>query len=60
MADRDGRRDAYFITRSPNVDFPVTILQSVYSDTDPLPGGSQSMSTSYYRNYVVFDYPGGI
>ena len=54
-ADRNGVRDAYFFTRSPNVDFPVSILESVDSDNDPLLTGSRNMSTSYYRNYVVFD-----
>ena len=55
LGDRNGLRDAYFFTRSPNVDFPVSILESVDSDNDPLRSGSQNMSTSYYRNYVVFD-----
>jgi hypothetical protein len=55
LGDRNGLRDAYFFTRSPNVDFPVSILESVDSDNDPLRAGSQNMSTSYYRNYVVFD-----
>ena len=58
LGDRNGRPDAYFFTRSPNVDQPVTILESVDSDNLPLAGGSQAMSTSYYRNYVVFDSPG--
>lgn len=55
LGDRNGLRDAYLFTRSPNVDFPVTIIESVDSDNDPLRSGSQNMSTSYYRNYVVFD-----
>jgi hypothetical protein len=55
LGDRNQRRDAYLFTRSPNVDFPVTIIESVDSDNDPFRSGSQNMSTSYYRNYVVFD-----
>lgn len=58
LGDRNGLRDAYFFTRSPNVDFPVSILESVDSDNDPLQAGSRNLSTSYYRNYVVFDSSG--
>jgi hypothetical protein len=55
LGDRNGLRDAYFWSGSPNVPRPVTILESVDSDTTPLRAGSEHVSTSYYRNYVVFD-----
>jgi hypothetical protein len=53
--DRNGQRDAYFYTRTQNFDPPVTILESVDSDNDPFSTGAATVSTSYYRNYVVFD-----
>jgi hypothetical protein len=58
LGDRNGLRDAYFWSGSPNVPRPVTILESVDSDNDPLPTGAEHVSTSYYRNYVVFDSAG--
>jgi hypothetical protein len=51
LGDRNGLRDAYFWTDTQD----VSILESVDSDNDPLRTGSQNVSTSYYRNYVVFD-----
>ena len=53
--DRNGVRDAYFWTDTHD----VTILESVDSSSTQLLGGAANMSTSYYRNYVVFDSPGG-
>lgn len=55
LGDRNGRRDAYFFTRTEKFDPPVTILESVDSLTHPLRAGADNVSTSYYRNYVVFD-----
>ena len=58
LGDRNDLRDAYFFTRTDKFDPPVTILESVDSGTDPLRAGSDNVSTSYYRNYVVFDSAG--
>jgi hypothetical protein len=58
LGDRNGLRDAYFFTRTDKFDPPVTILESVDSSTGQLRAGSQNVSTSYYRNYVVFDSAG--
>jgi hypothetical protein len=55
LGDRNGRRDAYLFTRTEKFDPPVTILESVDSSTVPLRAGADNVSTSYYRNYVVFD-----
>ena len=49
--DRNGRPDAYLFTDTRK----VTALESVGSSGDPLSAGAQNPSTSYYRNYVVFD-----
>ena len=53
--DRNGLTDAYFWSNSPNVAQPVTILESVDSDNDPLSTGGRNISTSQYRNYVLFE-----
>ena len=62
--DRNGGvRDAYFYTRTEKFDPPVTIVESVDSNTRQFVTGGDNVSTSYYRNYVVFDSaandPGG-
>jgi hypothetical protein len=49
--DRNGAPDAYLFTGSR----AVTILESVSSSSDPFSTGARNPSTSYYRNYVVFD-----
>lgn len=54
-SDRNGLVDAYFWSGSPNVPQPVTILESVDSDNDPLLTGGSNVSTSQYRNYVLFE-----
>lgn len=54
LGDRNGLRDAYFWTDTQD----VSILESVGSGGSPLRSGSQNVSTSYYRNYVVFDSAG--
>jgi hypothetical protein len=53
--DRNGARDAYFYTRTDKFDPPVTIVESVDSSNDQFTTGGDNVSTSYYRNYVVFD-----
>jgi hypothetical protein len=56
--DRNGVRDAYFYTRTDKFDPPVTILESVNSSTVQLTTGAHNVSTSQYRNYVLFDSSG--
>ena len=56
--DRNGRSDAYFFTRTAKFNPPVTALESLDSSGDQLRAGAQNVSTSYYRNYVVFDSAG--
>lgn len=53
--DRNGLPDAYLFTDTRK----VTALESVDSSGDPLAAGGQNPSTSYYRNYVVFDSSAG-
>ena len=50
-ADRNGLPDAYLFTGTRS----VTALESVDSSSDPFGTGGRRPSTSYYRNYVVFD-----
>ena len=49
--DNNGVTDAYLFTGTRN----VTALESVDSSSDPFSTGGRRPSTSYYRNYVVFD-----
>ena len=49
--DTNGLPDAYLFTDTRS----VTALESVNSNSDPLRAGARNPSTSYYRNYVVFD-----
>jgi hypothetical protein len=49
--DKNGRTDAYFWTETRN----STILETVNSSNDQFTAGGTHPSTSYYRNYVVFD-----
>ena len=49
--DRNRSTDAYLFTDTRE----VTILESVDSSNDPFSTGGRRPSTSYYRNYVVFD-----
>jgi hypothetical protein len=56
--DRNGVRDAYFYTRTEKFNPPVTILETVDSSNAPFRAGGDNVSTSYYRNYVVFDSAG--
>lgn len=49
--DKNGRTDAYFWTETRN----STILETVNSSNDQFKAGGTHPSTSYYRNYVVFD-----
>ena len=57
-ADFNRLTDAYFWSHSPNVERPVTILESVDSDNDPLSTGGRNVATSQYRNYVLFESSG--
>jgi hypothetical protein len=54
LGDLNGQRDAYIWTDTQD----VTILESVSNSGDPLGAGAASASTSYYRNYVVFESAG--
>jgi hypothetical protein len=58
IGDRNGARDAYFFTRTDKFDPPVTILESVGNNTRPMSTGAQNVTTSYYRNYALFDSSG--
>jgi hypothetical protein len=49
--DKNGRTDAYLYTGTRK----VTALETVDSNSDPFSAGGHNPSTSYYRNYVVFD-----
>ncbi|GAC1326061.1 MAG: PD40 domain-containing protein [Thermoleophilaceae bacterium] len=35
----------------------LTLIESAWADGDPLPGGGENPSMSYYANYIVFDSP---
>jgi TolB protein len=51
QGDANGVTDAYLFTDARS----TTLLESVDSSSDPLATGARRPSTSYYRNYVVFD-----
>jgi hypothetical protein len=52
--DSNGRPDAYLYTNVRN----ITLVQSVEKKAEPLPGGGENPSMSFYANYIVFDSPG--
>lgn len=52
--DDNGQPDSYLFTDVRN----LTLVQSVQEKAEPLPGGGQNPSMSFYANYVVFDSPG--
>jgi hypothetical protein len=52
--DRNGVYDSYLYTDVRD----LTLVQSVREKAEPLPGGGQNPSMSYYANYIVFDSPG--
>jgi hypothetical protein len=52
--DKNGTTDAYLFTGTRK----VTILETVNSSNDQFSTGGLRPSTSYYRNYVVFDSSG--
>ena len=52
--DRNKLPDVYLYTDTRK----VTALESVTSNSDPFAAGGRRSSTSYYRNYVVFDSSG--
>jgi hypothetical protein len=52
--DSNGMPDAYLYTDVRS----LTLVQSVEQKAEPLPGGGQNPSMSFYANYIVFDSPG--
>ena len=52
--DRNGQPDTYLYTNVRD----ITLVQSVERKAQPLPGGGQNPSMSFYANYIVFDSPG--
>jgi hypothetical protein len=51
--DRNGRPDSYLFSDVRE----ITLVQSVENRGEPLRGGGENPSTSYYANYMVFDSP---
>ena len=51
--DRNGRPDSYLFSDVRE----ITLVQSVQNRGEPLRGGGENPSTSYYANYMVFDSP---
>jgi hypothetical protein len=51
--DSNGRPDVYLFTDVRD----ITLVQSVEEKAEPLPGGGQNPSMSFYANYIVFDSP---
>ncbi|HEX8645917.1 MAG TPA: hypothetical protein VF715_03385 [Thermoleophilaceae bacterium] len=56
--DSNGRRDGYFFTRTEKFNPPVTAIETLNGSGDQFRAGADNISTSYYRNYVVFDSAG--
>ena len=52
--DRNGRPDSYLYTDSRE----ITLVQSVFEQGVPAPGGGSNPSMSFYANYIVFDSTG--
>ena len=52
--DDNSRPDSYLFTDVRD----VTLVQSVEEKSQPLPGGGQNPSMSFYANYMTFDSPG--
>lgn len=52
--DSNGKADAYLFTDVRD----ITLVQSVEKKAEPVPGGGENPSMSYYANYVLFDSPG--
>jgi hypothetical protein len=53
VGDRNGRPDVYLYTNVRH----ITLVQSVEKKAEPVPGGGQNPSMSFYANYIVFDSP---
>jgi hypothetical protein len=51
--DANGRPDVYLYTNVRN----ITLVQSVEKKAEPVRGGGQNPSMSFYANYIVFDSP---
>jgi hypothetical protein len=51
--DGNGRPDVYLYTDVRK----ITLVQSVREKAQPVPGGGQNPSMSFYANYIVFDSP---
>jgi hypothetical protein len=51
--DFNGRTDTYLYTNVRD----ITLVQSVEEKAEPLPGGGQNPSMSFYANYILFDSP---
>jgi hypothetical protein len=52
--DSNGRPDSYLYTDARE----ITLVQSVFEQGVPMPGGGSNPSMSFYANYIVFDSPG--
>ncbi len=52
--DSNGVADVYLYTDVRD----MTLVQSVERKAEPLPGGGNNPSMSFYANYIVFDSPG--
>jgi hypothetical protein len=53
VGDGNGRPDVYLYTDVRK----ITLVQSVREKAQPVPGGGQNPSMSFYANYIVFDSP---
>jgi hypothetical protein len=53
QGDHNGAPDAYLYTNVRD----ITLVQSVEEKAEPLDGGGQNPSMSFYANYIVFDSP---
>jgi hypothetical protein len=51
--DSNAQPDVYLFTDVRN----LTLVQSVEEKAEPLPGGGENPSMSFYANYIVFDSP---
>jgi hypothetical protein len=51
--DANGKPDTYLFTDVRD----ITLVQSVERKAEPVPGGGENPSMSYYANYLLFDSP---
>jgi hypothetical protein len=54
--DRNGVADSYLYTDTRK----ITLVESVKDEGQPLPGGGENPSMSFYSNYIVFDTPSSL